>query len=216
MSTPNWKQERDRREAAEKARRESEARAKQSKLDEELHGRAAELNRERAERDAADEASIRAHQAELKAAGVTDKESAVARADAERRASEPSCFKCGHSLKNAGPFTRVGPTSVPYEQRAAIHRHCLVCARCRTGTLGVELVGKDELVCFQCLNPGATLLGDGDVINTKGKTFEVVKQEVQPAPAAAPSGGGASFCSQCGKPRASSKAMFCGGCGHKY
>lgn len=200
MSTPNWKQERERREAAEKARRESDARAKQAKLDEELNGRAAALNRERAERDAADEAAIRAHQAELKAAGVTDKESAVARADAERRASEPSCFKCGHSLKNAGPFTRVGPTSVPYEQRAAIHRHCLVCARCRTGTLGVELVGGSELVCFQCLNPTATIIGgDGDV---------VIKQQ-QPK-------SGTAFCSQCGKQRVSDKALFCGGCGHKY
>ena len=90
---------------------------KQQKLDEELAGRKEALEAERRRRDAEDEAKIRASEAALAAAGVTDKETALAKAAAERAASEPTCTKCHRSLKNTGPFTRVGPLDVPYEQR---------------------------------------------------------------------------------------------------
>ena len=60
------------REAEAKKKAEEDARQKKAKLDEELAGRAEELERERRQRDAEDEAKIQASERALAAAGVVN------------------------------------------------------------------------------------------------------------------------------------------------
>jgi hypothetical protein len=166
----DWKAQRALKEAAEKAKQEADAKAKRDKVAAELGDAKERLERERKQRDAQDEAEIRKHQAELKAAGVGDKETAVQRAEAIRRASEPCCFKCGQPLKNSGKFTRIGPPSVEYEQRKPIHLLCLQCDKCGLKNPGIEEIAG-RLVCFQCANPGATIIGGDGTALSKTAVF---------------------------------------------
>ncbi len=217
----DWKAQRAAREAAEKAKRDADAAAKAAKVKEELGDAKERLERERRERDARDEAAIAEHQRQLAAAGVADKETAVAKADAIRRASEPCCFKCGQMLKNSGKFTRIGPLSVPYEKREKlIHNLCLQCDRCGLKNPGIEEI-NGQLVCFQCANPTATIIGgDGSAVS-KAAVFAVQKVEApratsSPSHAPAAAKPAAAFCSECGTPRKAPQALFCAECGNKY
>jgi hypothetical protein len=185
---------------------EDEARARQAVIDAELGGRKDELDRERRERDAADEAKIKASEAALKAAGVTDKETAVNRAVAS--VTGPTCVECGKSLMNSGKFVRVGDQNVPYENRDPIHTTCLQCKKCgaKGASSGIDMV-DGVLTCFNC-RPQASLAQIKQSMGTSTAASTA-------APAAAPGGGNARFCAECGSKRVGD-SKFCSSCGKKY
>mmetsp|Transcript_9086 Transcript_9086/g.15497 ORF Transcript_9086/g.15497 Transcript_9086/m.15497 type:complete len:212 (+) Transcript_9086:42-677(+) len=211
MSKPQWKIDRDRREAEAARKKAEEAAAKEAKIKAELGEREKELAAERARRDAEDEKRIQEDLARQRAAGVTnDKSEALKKAEAERRKTDITCTKCGQSLINSGPFTRVGPENVEYEKRDPYHKTCLYCDHCGKRNPGIHMI-DNKLICFDCRSAQAAKRGD--TVVTSG--VSEVASTPAAAPAAASNANKAQFCGQCGKKRLEN-AAFCGECGSKF